>query len=133
MKQFTMSMFASAEDLFEAKAEYYEKVVDEHRKVFEWVERNPCCHPENIRGEILRLLEELKGQAMSEQKDIPIGEFITIGNEIYKCVRLNDTTHGCGNCDFLGEPSCREYICFYEDRSDTCDTMFILYDNTQRN
>lgn len=60
MKQFTMSMFSSKEHLMQAKIAYYEQLLQEHKKIFTWVERNPGCHPENIRYEILRLLEELK-------------------------------------------------------------------------
>lgn len=60
MKEFTMSMFASEEHLLQAKLAYYERLLCTHKKVFTWVRDNPGCHPENIRKEILRLLEELE-------------------------------------------------------------------------
>lgn len=62
MKYFTMSMFASREDLLEEKIAYYEQLLQEHKKIFTWVKNNPGCHPENIRYEILRLLEELENE-----------------------------------------------------------------------
>lgn len=60
MKQFVMSMFATKEHLLQAKAAYYERLLNNHKKIFTWVRDNPGCHPENIRKEILRLLEELE-------------------------------------------------------------------------
>jgi len=60
VKEFTMSMFATKEHLMQAKIAYYERILNDHRKIFTWIEQNPDCHPANIRREILRLLEELK-------------------------------------------------------------------------
>lgn len=60
MKQFTMSMFASRQDLLEAKCEYLDSLLAEHVMVFEWVMRNPGCHPDNIRYDIERLLRDLE-------------------------------------------------------------------------
>lgn len=60
MKQFTMSMFASRQDLLEAKCSYLESLLAEHKKVFEWVMNNYGCHPGNIYYEIEKLLKELK-------------------------------------------------------------------------
>lgn len=60
MKEFTISMFDSREELLEAKAKYLEYILDKHIEIFRWIERNPSCHPENIRYEILKLLKELE-------------------------------------------------------------------------
>lgn len=54
-----MKQFAKREHLLESKCTYYESLLAEHKKVFEWIKRNPGCHPENVRQEIERLLEEL--------------------------------------------------------------------------
>lgn len=60
MKEFTMSMFKSKEELYKAKADYYEDILLTHKRIFEWVERNPGMNINNMRYEILQLLKELK-------------------------------------------------------------------------
>lgn len=60
MKQFTISQFKTHEHLLQAKVAYYERLLNTHKKIFEWVERNPSCHPDNIRFELRKLLEELE-------------------------------------------------------------------------
>lgn len=60
MKEFTMSMFATQKDLFEAKCKYLEGIIADHKKSFEWVVNNPNAHVNNIRAEIKYLLDKLE-------------------------------------------------------------------------
>ena len=57
-----------------------------------------------------------------------IGEFITVGDEVFKCVNREDS--GCGVCDFKDlslRDSCYEHEC---NKGFGHITMFILYDTT---
>lgn len=61
---------------------------------------------------------------MQNQKEIPINEFVTIGNEIYKCVESDD----CSICDFTYSNHCNDALC--SERTDGRLVGFILYDDT---
>lgn len=63
-------------------------------------------------------------------KDIPIGEFVTIGNEVYKCVLLPSWSTDCSHCD-ITRTSHVCPACIPSRRQDRKDVAFILYDVIQ--
>ena len=62
-------------------------------------------------------------------KDIPIGEYFTIGNEVYKCIESNNDS--CNYCDFKNYFTlCDQYACMHTEGEDSKEVNFILYDDT---
>jgi len=55
-------------------------------------------------------------------EDVPVGEFVTIGNEVYKCVVFVT----CSSCDFDSIDTCNSYDC--GENQTNPERMFILYD-----
>lgn len=60
-------------------------------------------------------------------KYVPINEFITIGDEVFKCTQATSRHLLCENCDFYVTNNCDEYQC--TERVDQEEVIFILYDN----
>lgn len=63
---------------------------------------------------------------------VKVNDFITIENEVYKCVPFIDgyDSRGCGMCDFDETTHCNQYDCSRGMREDLTESMFILYDDT---
>lgn len=63
-------------------------------------------------------------------KYLSIGEFITLGNEVYKCTEYqSDEDSDCSLCDFFGEANCSNMACMAGTHNNYKRTMFIRYDD----
>ena len=65
-------------------------------------------------------------------KFIPIGEFVIIDDETYKCISesIFDAT-GCDLCDLENTANCNLGLCAPDIRADGVSVQFILYDSEE--